>query len=148
MKTQTPRAAPRLRRILVPVDFSKPSLDAVSYALGVARQAGAQIVLLHVVEPLHAGMLMDTTDLQREIRRAAHERLNKLVAATREALPGVTGKLRPGSAVAEIISFARRAGAELIVMGTHGRTGWRRGFIGSVAERVVRHAPCPVLVIR
>jgi universal stress protein A len=138
----------QVRSILVPVDFSKSSLKAVSYAVAVAREYGAQLVLLHVVEPFHADLFIDTSKTQRAARAGAHQLLNQWVETTRKTWPRTGYELRSGHAVTVITALAKRSRADLIVMGTHGRTGLQRRFIGSVAERVVRHAPCPVLVVR
>ncbi len=138
----------KVRSILVPVDFSKPSLDALPHALALARKYEAQLTLLHVIEPLHPDMLIDTTQSQRDARVTAHERLAKLADATKKAWPRTGRELRTGHPVDTITALAKRTNADLIVMGTHGRTGIKRALIGSVAERVLQHAPCPVLVVR
>ena len=147
MKT-TPEDSAEPRRILVPVDFSKPSLDALTHALALARQYEAQLTLMHVIEPFHPDMLIDTTQSQRDARVAAHEHLTKLAVATKQAWPKTGRELRTGHPVDTITALAKRTNADIIVMGTHGRTGLKRAFIGSVAERVVRLAPCSVLVVR
>jgi nucleotide-binding universal stress UspA family protein len=138
----------QVRSILVPVDFSKSSLKAVSYAVALARKYDAQLILLHVVERFHADLLIDTSGTQRAARASAHQLLNRLVETTRKTWPRTDHELRSGHAVTVITALAKRTGADLIVVGTHGRTGLQRRFIGSVAERVVRHAHCPVLVVR
>lgn len=138
----------KVRSILAPVDFSEPSLDALPHALALARKYEAQLTLLHVLQPLHPDLLIDTTQSQRDARVAAHERLTKLADATKKAWPRTGRELRAGQPVATITALARRTNADVIVMGTHGRTGIKGALIGSVAERVVRHAPCPVLVVR
>lgn len=138
----------KVRSILVPVDFSKPSLDVLPHALALARKYEARLTLLHVIAPLHPDLLIDTTQSQRDARVAAHERLGKLADATKKAWPRTGRELRTGAPVTTITALAQRTNADLIVMGTHGRTGLKRRFIGSVAERVVRHAPCSVLVVR
>ena len=136
------------RCILVPVDFSESSLVALEHALALARRHDAQLVLLHVIEPFHADMLVDTTQAQRDARALAHERLTRLADATKKTCPRTGRELRTGHPVTTIIALAKRTNADLIVMGTHGRTGLKRAFIGSVAERVVRLATCSVLVVR
>jgi len=138
----------KTRCILVPVDFSKSSLDALQYALDMAQHYDAQLILLHVVEPYHADMLMDTTEIQRKAHSAAHERLTKLTEATVKAWPRTGRELRAGHPATTITALAKRTNADLIVMGTHGYTGLKHAVIGSVAEQVVRRAPCPVLVVR
>lgn len=144
----TPEDFTQLRSILVPVDFSETSLDALQHALALARQHKAQLTLLHVIEPFHADMFLDTAQAQRAARAAAHEQLGRLADATKKTWPRTGRELRSGHPVATITALAKRTNADLIVLGTHGRTGLKRAFLGSVAERVVRHAPCSVLVVR
>ena len=93
-------------------------------------------------------MHMDATPAQSAARAAAHERLTKLADATKKAWSRTGRELRTGHPVAAIVALAKRTNADLIVMGTHGRTGLKRAFIGSVAEHVVRLAACSVLVVR
>ncbi len=138
----------QLRSILVPVDFSETSLDVLPHAMALARQSEAQITLLHVMEPFHEDMFLDSTQIQRVAKIAAHERLGRLADATKKTWPRTGRELRNGRPVPTITALAKRTNADLIVMGTHGRTGLDRVFIGSVAERVVRDAPCSVLVVR
>lgn len=131
----------------MPVDFSPTSSDVLAFAKGYAAEVGAQIVLLHVVEPLHADWKMDTTELQRERKVQSARLLRELVE--REFGSGkVAAEIRSGAPVEAITTFARQTKADLILIGTHGRTGFKRALLGSVAERVVRYAPCPVLVVR
>lgn len=138
----------RVRSILVPVDFSESSLVALQYAVVLAQRYEAQLCLLHVIEPFHSGVRIDTTETQRNARVAAHKRLAKLADATKKLWPHTGRELRPGHPVEVIVALAKRTSADFIVMGTHGRTGLTRAFMGSVAERVVRHALCSVLVVR
>ena len=138
----------KVSSILAPVDFVKLSLDVLPYAIDLARNSKAQLTIVHVVESFHADMYMDTTQSQRDIRAAARQRLNKLTENTKKTWSRTGYDLRSGHPVTSIASLAKRTNADLIVMGTHGRSGILRCFIGSVAERVVRHAPCSVLVVR
>ena len=146
MKTNSPPATPRC--LLVPVDFSRHSLAALRHALALASASKARVVLLHVLEPLHTSRLMDMAAIQRAARQEANEQLEKLLIETRKTWPAASRELRAGHPVQTIVVVAKRVQADLIVMGTHGRTGLRRSLIGSVAERVVREAHCPVLVVR
>jgi nucleotide-binding universal stress UspA family protein len=138
----------KVRSILVPVDFSEASLDALPHALALARRSEAQVTLLYVMEPFHEDMFLDSAQIQRVAKVAAHERLGRLADATKKSWPRTGRELRNGRPVPTITALAKRTNADLIVMGTHGRTGLQRGLIGSVAERVLREAPCPVLVVR
>ncbi|HEY0549131.1 MAG TPA: universal stress protein [Verrucomicrobiae bacterium] len=141
----------RIARILVPIDFSEGSKAAIRYATRLAEQFGASIHLAYVIDSL--GDLKDgevvpwnaTTEdatlvLKRKIAELANEEIEELVPV----YPHVVS----GQAYEEIVSLARAFFCDLIIISTHGRTGVSRALIGSVAERVVRHAHCPVLVVR
>ncbi len=143
-----PRAHFRIRKILVPVDFSEPSQKAAQYALALAEDYGAELVLLHVVEPypLLPEMPAASAELQAMAEKAAGARLKKLVKSA-AAVPCL-GQVRVGHAARTIVEEAKVQGADLIVASTHGRTGLARAALGSVAEQVVRRADCPVLVVR
>ena len=136
----------RMRSILAPIDFSEISLAALPHALALAREYQAQLCLLHVIEPWPADGLLATE--KDDVRAAAHQSLAKLAGATKKVWPHTGRELRTGPTVETITALAKRTNADLIVMATHGRTGLQHAFIGSVAERVVRHAPCSVLVVR
>lgn len=143
----------QIRNILAPTDFSVPSRHALKYAAELAQRFGAQLHLVTVVEnviPLvpEAGMLFgQQADQFAEQQKAAHHALEKLAAD-----PGLQS-LKPrihvlsGSAHAEILEFAKQREIDLLVVGTHGRTGLSHLFMGSVAEKIVRLAPCPVLTV-
>ena len=140
----------KLKRVLVPVDFSESSRKAVQYAVSFARQFDAEILLLHVVEPMPAPpevVYLDTGAIYTEVREAAEKHLSEWrQAAAPEAR--VSAKTRVGIAYHQIIEAADESKADLIVIGTHGRTGLAHLLMGSTAERVVREAGCPVLVVR
>ncbi len=143
----------RIEKILCSVDFSDCSGHALQYALDFAREFEAKLILLHVVEipfvPSYA--MAGVPDLSLpvdQLEAGARERLDQLVRECREEHADVEGSVRTGTAFVEIIDAAREAGADLIVMGTHGRTGLRQLLIGSVAEKVVRKSPCPVLTVK
>jgi nucleotide-binding universal stress UspA family protein len=139
-----------LSRLLVPVDFSDCSLDALEYALLFARRAGASIRLLHVLEPVCYGLdftLPHATKSER-LREQMNKRLSDLAVAISDS--GVTAhvQLRGGLPSDSILDSARTEPADLIVMGTHGRRGLSHALSGSVAEAVLRKATCPVLTVR
>jgi universal stress protein A len=135
--------------ILVPVDFSKASAKALDYAAALAKQFGAKIIPLYVVElPEVVGMfqLLLEDDEMKDVCRA---KLSKF--ARKAAIPGNlldSPLVRKGRAHHEIVEAARTLKVDLIVISTHGYTGLNRALLGSVTERVVREAPCPVLVVR
>ena len=140
--------------ILHPTDFSPASRPAFTHALALAREQGAELVLVHVlatVMPMVGeGYMSPKTfdDLQRSMRAQAQKQLHRIVAKAKAARVRARGVLYEGVAADAIARAARAKRAKLIVMGTHGRTGITRLFMGSVAERVVGTAPCPVLTVR
>ncbi len=139
-----------LDRIVVPVDFSDCSVDALEYAAIVAQQAQASVQLLHVLEPVSYGLdfTLPLSAARAQKREAVIRRLAGLVAALEavnvKAEPLVRGGL-PGDS---ILDAARIWSADMIVMGTHGRRGLSHAFYGSVVESVLRKSHCPVLTVR
>ena len=147
--TPASSAPVNLKHILVPIDFSEHALHALVVAEGLAKSAGGTLTLLHVVEPL-PGAADSPLFLQiDEVVSACQKKL--------EALPGKRGIdpqligrviVKTGAAWSEIVATAKALNRDLIVIATHGYTGLKHVFMGSTAERVVRHASCPVLVVR
>jgi universal stress protein A len=141
-----------LKKILVPIDFSDMSKHAFQYALRFAEQFRCKIVLLHVVEPetVIAGtsLAVDVFAQLEDDMTAAKAELAALAASSRDRLNSVALAVRTGHAPNEITKAAKDLDVDLIMIATHGYTSWRHLCIGSTAERVVRSAPCPVLVVR
>ncbi|MBI5774259.1 MAG: universal stress protein [Verrucomicrobia bacterium] len=146
-------AAPfKLKKILVPVDFSACSRKALKYALTFAEVFRAELVLVHVVQehyfPGAEFGAMDFPILLSQLKESAGRELQALVQQEiADRLPVLT-VIRTGQPANEIVEAARKAQADLIVIATHGHTGLKHVFLGSTAESVVRHAPCPVLTVR
>lgn len=141
----------RVRSVLVPVDFSPPSEKALRYAAAFARQFDASLTLLHVLEPMAAPdfAYFPLTEARERVARAARKRLKELARRLGSAQGRVEFSLvRDGRAWQVITDVARERRCSLIIMATHGLTGAARVILGSTTERVVRHAPCPVLVVR
>ena len=144
---------PALRKILVPIDFSAHSADATAWAADLARRYDASVTLVHVYQPVSMALpegyvLMSANalaDLLTELDAALAQARKDLEATERVTAETM---LLQGVPFAEIVQFARDGHYDLIVMGTHGRTGFKHALLGSVAEKVVRKAPCPVLTIR
>ena len=142
----------RLRKILVPIDFSDCSRKALHYALPFAREFGAQIVLLHVVQAAYdyGGEFGPVVfpELESEWRARSETELREL--ARKELGEEIESQVvvRAGQPSAEIVEVARALETDLIIISTHGRTGLKHVLLGSQAENVVRHAPCPVLTVR
>ena len=141
-----------LKKILVPIDFSAMSKKAFQYAVRFAEQFGCEIVLLHVVEPVTAiagtPLSVDIFAQPEEDAIAAKAELASLAANSRNHSNCFTSAVRTGHAPNEITKAAKELAVDLIMIATHGYTSWRHLCIGSTAERVVRTAPCPVLVVR
>ena len=138
-----------LRKILVPHDFSETSEAAVRYAIALAHNFGAQLYLLHVSDRAKFEMATEfPLGLDGTLDDAARERLLKILTPREQIEFKPSFELRSGSPAAEIVKYATAADVDLIVMGTHGRGFVAHVVLGSVAEKVVRTAPCPVLTVR
>ena len=158
--TATKRRAPDkksaridLNRILVPIDFSGYSRKALQYAIPFARQFNASIDLIYVVEPTvypadFSFGQVGFPAIEDELRKRGAEELDELLI--REIVRRVQARraIRTGKAFYEIIQYAREEKMDLIIIATHGHTGIEHALFGSTAEKVVRKAPCPVLVVR
>ena len=141
-----------IKKILVPVDFSSLSKKAFKYALRLAQQFKTEIALIHVLEPAVPSTfdgLPIAPPCPEEGSPVAEKNLRTLVSSARTAgVPKARSLFRRGLASHEIVEAAKDLDVDLIVIATHGYTGWKHFCIGSTAERVVRAAPCPVLVVR
>jgi len=153
VRKQTGRNAKPLlkpRKILVPTDFSKPAEQALHSAIALARQHQAQIHLLYVV-PIHYAVgdydLMDYAMLAAEQKEEGQKQLAALSRKLVQQI-SVTAGVRHGRPAVEINEAAAELDCDLIVISTHGRTGWNHALLGSTTEEAVRHASCPVLVVR
>ncbi len=142
------------RRILFGTDFSVASRRAFQHAIELARRGKARLVIAHVIPsvgPLGAeGYVAPRIyeEMERAVRRSAEKQLDDLVARARKSRVAARGLLLTGAAHEAIARAARREKADLVVVGTHGRTGLERLLVGSVASRVIGTAPCPVLTVR
>jgi nucleotide-binding universal stress UspA family protein len=136
-------------------DFSEPSRLAVDMAVDLARRYGCGTLrLLHVdpaVERFAVGAEVEARIAEEyaKLQRAAQAELERVAQVVhRETGVAVVPEFRTGSPYLEIVKYAAEVHADLLVLGTHGRTGLKRAFLGSVAERVVRHAPCTVVTVK
>lgn len=158
MTTPTPETgAPtlQLKTILLPTDFSGCANYAVNYAAAIARAAKAKVICIYVLEPMvpavgYTGMTdpMPIADISEQMEDSAERELPQVVHC--EELRGleVEEVITHGDAAAEIVRVAAEREVDLIVISSHGRTGLGRMIFGSTAEAVVRHARCPVLVVK
>ncbi len=139
-----------IKRILVPHDFSETAEHALKYALDLAERLGASVTVAHVYDvPVYSypeGPAL-TVEMTAQIERAAETALDALAQRSRRPGVEIDTALRRGSAWSEINAVAKLTNADLIVIGTHGRRGLARALLGSVAEKFVRSAPCPVLTV-
>lgn len=145
------------KRILCPTDFSEPSYDALTIAVELARHFGAALDVIHVIPPVpvHSpypdpplASSFDVALYQQELALSSEKALQSLVGRmVSQDIPTLATVLT-GEATREIVAFAAKEHIDLIVIATHGLTGWQHFITGSVTEKVVRLAPCAVLTIR
>jgi universal stress protein A len=135
------------KTILFPTDFSTASDAALVHAEALAKQTGARLLIVHVEEP---PLAYGGGELYYGLPEPGSERILKMLEDVRPKDPAVpfTHRITMGDPAAEVVRIAADENAEMIIMGTHGRTGMLRLLMGSVAEGIVRQAPCPVLVYR
>jgi universal stress protein A len=144
-----------IRSILLPTDFSDCGNYALSFAASLARTFGASIICVHVIEPMvptvgYSGMTepLPIADISDQLEDSAERELPKLAECEECAGLDVEEVIVHGEAASEIVRVAKDRRVDLIVVSSHGRTGLGRILFGSTAEAVVRHAPCPVLVVK
>lgn len=150
--SKTKKAAPqRMSRILLPTDFSSASSHAAEYAKDLAARNKSEILLLHVVLPagspdlIYGSLLWDQSKILRSARNALQQWQKEAGLAR---MKKIKCQVRVGVPYVEITDAARESKCDVIVIPTHGHTGLKHYLLGGTAERVVRHAECPVLVVR
>lgn len=138
----------QLKKILVPVDFSKCSIKALQYAIPFARQFGAELTLLHVIQP--AVVLQSSEMMLPGVPESTEDALQSLEELRKSIREDIASKslVRTGSPHIEILDAAKELDIDLVVLSTHGRTGLSHILLGNTVEKVVRRAGCPVLVVR
>ncbi len=149
---QRTKAPVKLQKILVPTDFSDCSMHALEYALSMAELFRARLILLHVVEPAvcpenYMAVSPGFDDTNQSLMETARERLDTICRKRIGGRISSETLVRMGHAYSEIGDTAKAMGADLIVIATHGFTGLKQVLLGSTTERVIRHAPCPVLTV-
>ena len=141
-----------VKRILVPTDFSDPSAEAVGTAIALAQQAGAVVDLVHVAVEASFALPppVDVASVPVDMAKLM-EQATQILAVEEDRVRAAglrcESAMLVGRPDAEIVARANATGAVLIVMGTHGRSGLAHALLGSVAERVVQHSPCPILIV-
>ena len=145
----------QIRSILLPTDFSECGNYARSYAASLARKFGASIIAVHAIEPMvptvgYSGMTepLPIADISDQLETSAERELPRIAECEECAGLEIEEVIVHGEAAAEIVRVAKEKNVDLIVLSSHGRTGLGRILFGSTAEAVVRHASCPVLVVK
>jgi nucleotide-binding universal stress UspA family protein len=145
----------QIRSILLPTDFSECGNYALSFAASLARKFGASIICVHVIEPMvptvgYSGMTepLPIADISDQLESSAERELPKFAEGVEFAGLEMEEVIVHGEAASEIVRVAKERNVDLIVVSSHGRTGLGRILFGSTAEAVVRHASCPVLVVK
>jgi universal stress protein A len=145
----------QIKSILLPTDFSENANFAIEYATSLARRFGASIICLNVIEPVlpsvgYTGLTepLPMPDLSEQLENSAIQELPKVVGCKAFSSLVVEEVIAHGDASTEIVRVAKDRAVDLIVIASHGRTGLGRILFGSTAESVVRHASCPVLVVK
>jgi nucleotide-binding universal stress UspA family protein len=144
-----------IRSILLPTDFSECGNYALSYAASLAKRFGASIICVNVIEPIvptvgYSGMTdpLPIADITEQLEDSAERELPKLAECEECEGLEIEEMVVHGEAASEIVRVGRERNVDLIVIASHGRTGLGRILFGSTAEAVVRHASCPVLVVK
>ena len=145
----------QIRTILLPTDFSECGNFGLSYAASLARTFNASLICVHVIEPMvptvgYSGMTepMPIADITEQLEDSAERELPKIAECEECAGLEIEEVIVHGEAASEIVRVAKERNVDLIVVSSHGRTGLGRILFGSTAEAVVRHASCPVLVVK
>lgn len=136
------------KHVLVATDFRECSGTAVEYAVDIANHYGASLTVVHAFELPYGYAVLDVAELMNGLEDAARAQLAEALDKVKQRVPGATGIVRCGAPWEEILAVARQQGADLVVVGTHGRKGLPHALLGSVAEKVVRLSPVPVLTVR
>jgi nucleotide-binding universal stress UspA family protein len=142
-----------IKGVLFPVDFSENSYQVADYVLYFARKFDADLYLLHVIEclvPLQGFYIphISVDTLEVDLKKAAEKKMEEFVHTRMKYPKGITSQVVTGIPHVEIMKMAKEAAIDIIVMGTHGWTGLEHVIFGSVAGKVVRAAPCPVLTVK
>jgi nucleotide-binding universal stress UspA family protein len=143
----------QIKNILFPTDFSQGARAAMDYALSLARDYKANLVLLYVIQDIsiaewYIPSSLSVSDLVEDMQKSAWKEMDKWAAEASAQVKDVEKMVVRGVPFVEIIKIAKEKNSDLIVIGTHGRTGIDHMLFGSTAEKVVRKAPCPVLTVR
>ena len=140
-----------IQKILVPTDGSDHSMRAAEYGMGIAKMLSAQVFVVYVIDKVVIDQISKVTErdsVERELKEDGQRYVNYVLGLAAKEGVKASSLLAKGSPYEQIVHLARELNIDLIVMGTYGRKGAERVLIGSVAERVIEYAPCPVLVVK
>jgi universal stress protein A len=142
-----------IKKIVCPTDFSKPSYQGLDYAIELAGLFQAELSVVHVLNvlppsPSDPNISFEIPEFERIMHKESANKLNEIVKTRIPATIKAEAVIGHGNAAKEIVRIAEETKADLIVIATQGHTGWHHLMMGSVAEKVIRHAPCPVFAIR
>jgi len=140
-----------IQKILVPTDGSDYSMRAAEYGIGIAKMLSAQILVVYVIDEVVINQISKATEsdsVERELKENGQHYVNYVLGLAEKVGVKSSSLLVKGRPYEQIVHLARELSIDLVVMGTYGRRGADRVLIGSVAERVIEYAPCPVLVIK
>jgi nucleotide-binding universal stress UspA family protein len=140
----------KINKILVPVDFSENSTKLLQHAVGMAADSGASIVVMYVVEGIdkYSGLTiphMSLEEVEKELVQSAKDKMELFLEENLGSSVPHKGVVLNGDVIEQINDYAAKEGVDMIIMGTHGYKGLEKILFGSVAERVIKTAPCPVL---
>lgn len=143
----------QIKNILFPTDFSQGARAAMDYAISLARDYKARLILLYVIQDIsiaewYIPSSLSVTDLVEDMQKSARKEMDKWAAEASAKVKDVEKMVVRGVPFVEIIKTAKDKDVDMIVIGTHGRTGIDHMLFGSTAEKVVRKSPCPVLTVR
>ncbi len=139
------------QKILIPADGSDYSLRAAEYGISIAKMLGAQIMVVYVMDEIvlnQISKVTDREDVERELKKDGQRYINYILGVAEKEGVKAASILAKGRPFEQIVHIAKGLNMDLIVMGTYGLRGAERILIGSVAERVIEYAPCPVIVIK
>jgi nucleotide-binding universal stress UspA family protein len=142
-----------IKKILCPTDFSEPSLQGLGYAIELAELFNAKLSIVHVINelppnPSNPNISFEVPEYERIVHKESIDKLHEIVKTRVPASIKAETVVGHGSPAKEIVRIAEEGKMDLIVIATQGNTGWHHLVMGSVAEKVIRHAPCPVFAVR
>lgn len=138
-----------ITKIVVPVDLQQNTEKLTEFAINIAGKLDAKVSFIHVVKPLdsYAGIVHVSWDqIERELMDHAKEKIDNLVTDNKDKCAGCSGKVSYGDSVDQILAYVQEEGASMVIIGTHGRKGLEKIWLGSVASEIVKQAPCPTLL--